>query len=154
MEVVGVFTHGILGLLQVQKGEDHVTELGGKGVKVENGIVELYFVRTEYQLADIFTKPFPRERFNFLIEKLGCLVDSEVDEEERSWWSEIEDLDTTTLRELIDSEGRLILDAQEPGVSRITIPRPPRASMHDLYERMGSMKIHQGAVERMSYSQS
>ncbi|GJY62814.1 hypothetical protein Tco_0464274 [Tanacetum coccineum] len=37
----------------------------------ENGIVELYFVRTEYQLADIFTKPLPRERFNFLIEKLG-----------------------------------------------------------------------------------
>ncbi|GJY35453.1 retrovirus-related pol polyprotein from transposon TNT 1-94 [Tanacetum coccineum] len=39
--------------------------------QVENGIVELYFVRTEYQLADIFTKPFPRDRFNFLIEKLG-----------------------------------------------------------------------------------
>ncbi|GJW68984.1 integrase, catalytic region, zinc finger, CCHC-type containing protein [Tanacetum coccineum] len=39
--------------------------------QVENGVVELYFVRTEYQLADIFTKPFPRERFNFLIEKLG-----------------------------------------------------------------------------------
>nr|GEY89692.1 retrovirus-related Pol polyprotein from transposon TNT 1-94 [Tanacetum cinerariifolium] len=38
---------------------------------VENGIVELYFIRTEYQLADIFTKPLPRERFNFLIEKLG-----------------------------------------------------------------------------------
>ncbi|GJY05580.1 hypothetical protein Tco_0371520 [Tanacetum coccineum] len=38
--------------------------------QVENGIVELYFVRTEYQLADIFTKPLPRERFNFLIEKL------------------------------------------------------------------------------------
>ncbi|GKC16246.1 hypothetical protein Tco_1013028 [Tanacetum coccineum] len=39
--------------------------------QVENGIVELYFVRTEYQLADIFTKPLQRERFNFLIEKLG-----------------------------------------------------------------------------------
>ncbi|GJS92117.1 hypothetical protein Tco_0774753 [Tanacetum coccineum] len=39
--------------------------------QVENGIVELYFVRTEYQLAGIFTKPLPRERFNFLIEKLG-----------------------------------------------------------------------------------
>ncbi|GJW22249.1 retrovirus-related pol polyprotein from transposon TNT 1-94 [Tanacetum coccineum] len=39
--------------------------------QVENGIVELHFVRTEYQLADIFTKPLPRERFNFLIEKLG-----------------------------------------------------------------------------------
>ncbi|GJY21470.1 hypothetical protein Tco_0394036 [Tanacetum coccineum] len=39
--------------------------------QVKNGIVERYFVRTEYQLADIFTKPLPRERFNFLIEKLG-----------------------------------------------------------------------------------
>ncbi|GJT71766.1 retrovirus-related pol polyprotein from transposon TNT 1-94 [Tanacetum coccineum] len=39
--------------------------------QVENGIMELYFVRTEYQLADIFIKPLPRERFNFLIDKLG-----------------------------------------------------------------------------------
>ncbi|GJT30286.1 hypothetical protein Tco_0910561 [Tanacetum coccineum] len=39
--------------------------------QVENGIVDLYFVWTEYQLADIFTKPLPRERFNFLIDKLG-----------------------------------------------------------------------------------
>ncbi|GJU79580.1 retrovirus-related pol polyprotein from transposon TNT 1-94 [Tanacetum coccineum] len=39
--------------------------------QVENGIMELYFVRTEYQLADIFTKPLPQDRFNFLIEKLG-----------------------------------------------------------------------------------
>ncbi|GKB18681.1 retrovirus-related pol polyprotein from transposon TNT 1-94 [Tanacetum coccineum] len=39
--------------------------------QVENGIVKLYFVRTEYQMADIFTKPLPRERFNFLIDKLG-----------------------------------------------------------------------------------
>ncbi|GJR12953.1 hypothetical protein Tco_0795605 [Tanacetum coccineum] len=38
--------------------------------QVENGIVKLYFVRTEYQLANIFTKPLPRERFNFLIDKL------------------------------------------------------------------------------------
>nr|GEX34527.1 integrase, catalytic region, zinc finger, CCHC-type, peptidase aspartic, catalytic [Tanacetum cinerariifolium] len=39
--------------------------------QMENGIVKLYFVRMEYQLADIFTEPLPRERFNFLIEKLG-----------------------------------------------------------------------------------
>ncbi|GJX21838.1 hypothetical protein Tco_0226283 [Tanacetum coccineum] len=38
--------------------------------QVENGIMELYFVRTEYQVANIFTKPLPRERYNFLIEKL------------------------------------------------------------------------------------
>nr|GEX71234.1 retrovirus-related Pol polyprotein from transposon TNT 1-94 [Tanacetum cinerariifolium] len=39
--------------------------------QMENGMVELYFVRTEYQRADIFTKPLLRERFNFSIEKLG-----------------------------------------------------------------------------------
>ncbi|GJV40392.1 hypothetical protein Tco_1418832 [Tanacetum coccineum] len=39
--------------------------------QVENGVMELYFVQTEYQLADIFTKALPRERFNFLVEKLG-----------------------------------------------------------------------------------
>ncbi|GKD19861.1 hypothetical protein Tco_1209019, partial [Tanacetum coccineum] len=39
--------------------------------RVENGKVELYLVRTEYKLADIFTKPLARERFDFLIEKLG-----------------------------------------------------------------------------------
>ncbi|GJU29384.1 retrovirus-related pol polyprotein from transposon TNT 1-94 [Tanacetum coccineum] len=39
--------------------------------QVENGVVELYFVRTEYQLADIFTKPLARERLEFLIKKLG-----------------------------------------------------------------------------------
>nr|GEX99840.1 copia protein [Tanacetum cinerariifolium] len=44
--------------------------LGNKLEQVENGIVKLYFVRMKYQLADIFTKPLPRERFNFLIEKL------------------------------------------------------------------------------------
>ncbi|GJU09801.1 retrovirus-related pol polyprotein from transposon TNT 1-94 [Tanacetum coccineum] len=39
--------------------------------QVENGVVELYFVKTEYQLADIFTKALPRERFEFLLNKLG-----------------------------------------------------------------------------------
>nr|GEX19822.1 retrovirus-related Pol polyprotein from transposon TNT 1-94 [Tanacetum cinerariifolium] len=39
--------------------------------QVENGVVELYFIRTKYQLACIITKALPRERFNFLKEKLG-----------------------------------------------------------------------------------
>ncbi|GKB97746.1 hypothetical protein Tco_0983883 [Tanacetum coccineum] len=39
--------------------------------QVENGMVELYFVRTQYQLANIFIKPLTRERLEFLIKKLG-----------------------------------------------------------------------------------
>ncbi|GJW48572.1 hypothetical protein Tco_0080218 [Tanacetum coccineum] len=61
------------------------------------------------------------------------------------------DLDTTTLRELIDCEGRLIPEDPQPGVPRVGIPRPPRASMQALYDRMGSMEIHQEAIERMEY---
>ncbi|GKA85889.1 retrovirus-related pol polyprotein from transposon TNT 1-94 [Tanacetum coccineum] len=38
---------------------------------VENGVIELYFVNTEYQLADIFTKALCRERIEFLSDKLG-----------------------------------------------------------------------------------
>ncbi|GJR41824.1 retrovirus-related pol polyprotein from transposon TNT 1-94 [Tanacetum coccineum] len=39
--------------------------------QVENGVVELYFVSTDYQLADIFTKALPRERFKFILPRLG-----------------------------------------------------------------------------------
>ncbi|GJY55101.1 hypothetical protein Tco_0446765 [Tanacetum coccineum] len=39
--------------------------------QVENGVVELYFVRTEYQLGNIFTKALPRERFEFILPRLA-----------------------------------------------------------------------------------
>nr|GEU29825.1 hypothetical protein [Tanacetum cinerariifolium] len=39
--------------------------------QVEKGVVELYFVTMAYQLANIFTKALPRERFEFLLSRLG-----------------------------------------------------------------------------------
>ncbi|GKC92426.1 retrovirus-related pol polyprotein from transposon TNT 1-94 [Tanacetum coccineum] len=39
--------------------------------QVENRVVELYFVETNYQLADILTKALPREWFEFLLPCLG-----------------------------------------------------------------------------------
>nr|GFA47629.1 hypothetical protein [Tanacetum cinerariifolium] len=38
---------------------------------VEKGTIELYFVKTDYQLADIFTKALPPDRFNYLVRRLG-----------------------------------------------------------------------------------
>ncbi|GJU06233.1 retrovirus-related pol polyprotein from transposon TNT 1-94 [Tanacetum coccineum] len=38
--------------------------------QVENGVVELYFVETNYSLADILTKALPREHFEFLLPRL------------------------------------------------------------------------------------
>nr|GEZ07178.1 retrovirus-related Pol polyprotein from transposon TNT 1-94 [Tanacetum cinerariifolium] len=38
---------------------------------VEKGTIELYFVKTDYQLADIFTKALPADRFNYLVRRLA-----------------------------------------------------------------------------------
>nr|GFA80234.1 copia protein [Tanacetum cinerariifolium] len=40
---------------------------------VEKGTIELYFVGTEYQLANLFTNSLPEARFKFLVEKLGMM---------------------------------------------------------------------------------
>ncbi|KAJ9545084.1 hypothetical protein OSB04_024791 [Centaurea solstitialis] len=40
---------------------------------VEKGNVELYFVESDYQLADLFAKPFDEKRHFFLLSKLGML---------------------------------------------------------------------------------
>nr|GEW62142.1 hypothetical protein [Tanacetum cinerariifolium] len=49
--------------------------------KVEKGIVKLFFVGTEYQLADLFTKALPVERFKYLVRRLGmrCLTPDELE---------------------------------------------------------------------------
>nr|GEY16675.1 hypothetical protein [Tanacetum cinerariifolium] len=49
--------------------------------KVKKGIVELFFIRTEYQLAVLFTKALPVERFKYLIRQLGmrCLTPVELE---------------------------------------------------------------------------
>nr|GEY61370.1 putative reverse transcriptase domain-containing protein [Tanacetum cinerariifolium] len=49
--------------------------------QVENGIIELYFVRAEYQLADMFTKALPEDRFKYLVKRIGmrCLNPAELE---------------------------------------------------------------------------
>nr|GEV14870.1 hypothetical protein [Tanacetum cinerariifolium] len=49
--------------------------------QVKNGIIELYFVRTEYQLADMFTKALPEDRFKYLVRRIGmrCLTPAELE---------------------------------------------------------------------------
>ncbi|GJY34684.1 hypothetical protein Tco_0419153 [Tanacetum coccineum] len=48
---------------------------------VEKGIVELFFVRTEYQLADLFMKALSEDRFKYLVRRLGmrCLTPEELE---------------------------------------------------------------------------
>nr|GEU84754.1 hypothetical protein [Tanacetum cinerariifolium] len=61
-------------------------------VHVENGVIELYFVNTKYQLADLFTKALGRDRIEFLINKLGMrsftpnTLKQLTDEVAEQWW--------------------------------------------------------------------
>nr|GEZ20949.1 copia protein [Tanacetum cinerariifolium] len=56
--------------------------------QVERGVVELYFVSTDYQLTDIFTKALPRQRFQFILPRLG-----------------MKSMSLTTLKRLQEEEG-------------------------------------------------
>ncbi|GJZ47004.1 retrovirus-related pol polyprotein from transposon TNT 1-94 [Tanacetum coccineum] len=49
--------------------------------QVEKGIVELFFVGTKYQLADLFTKALSEDRFKYLVRRLGmrCLTPEELE---------------------------------------------------------------------------
>ncbi|GJR95757.1 retrovirus-related pol polyprotein from transposon TNT 1-94 [Tanacetum coccineum] len=49
--------------------------------QVENGIVELFFIGTEYQLAGLFTKALPEDRFKYIVRRLGmrCLTPEELE---------------------------------------------------------------------------
>ncbi|GJX33567.1 ribonuclease H-like domain-containing protein [Tanacetum coccineum] len=48
---------------------------------VEKGTIEIYFVGTEYQLADLFTKALPKERFAYLLYMIGmrCMTPTELE---------------------------------------------------------------------------
>nr|GEW66414.1 retrovirus-related Pol polyprotein from transposon TNT 1-94 [Tanacetum cinerariifolium] len=56
--------------------------------KVERGVFELYFVKMDYQLADIFTKALPQQRFEFILPCLG-----------------MKSMSSTTLKRLQEKEG-------------------------------------------------
>ncbi|GJU54395.1 hypothetical protein Tco_1228109 [Tanacetum coccineum] len=48
---------------------------------VERGTVEIYFVGTEYQLADLFTKTLPKERFEYLVHRISmrCMTPTQLE---------------------------------------------------------------------------
>ncbi|GKE65510.1 hypothetical protein Tco_1519671 [Tanacetum coccineum] len=48
---------------------------------IEKGTVEIYFVGTEYQLADLFTKTLLKERFEYLVYRIGmrCMTPTQLE---------------------------------------------------------------------------
>ncbi|GJW93209.1 hypothetical protein Tco_0172881 [Tanacetum coccineum] len=90
---------------------------------VENGVIELYFVNTEYQLADIFTKALGRERIEFLINKLGM----------RSFTPE-------TLKQLADEVDEIIsfIKEQQQALDDTLVPREQRLTIGSCNYRLST----------------
>ncbi|GJU08877.1 hypothetical protein Tco_1125307 [Tanacetum coccineum] len=82
--------------------------------QVENGVVELYFVNTEYQLADIFTKALCRERIEFLINKLG--MRSFTPKTLKQLADEAEELYTSRL---LDAASKKVLNLLKKGLLKV-----------------------------------
>ncbi|GJS29828.1 hypothetical protein Tco_0490448 [Tanacetum coccineum] len=98
--------------------------------QVENGVVELYFVRTEYQLADIFTKALCQERIEFLIDKLGMrsftpeTLKELADEAEEEW-----DMNTVATQQVALENSLVALEKRlkiEKCNARIAFSKPQR----------------------------
>nr|GEV60796.1 retrovirus-related Pol polyprotein from transposon TNT 1-94 [Tanacetum cinerariifolium] len=74
--------------------------------QVENRVIELYFINTEYQLADLFTKAIGRDRIEFFINKLGMrsftpeTLKQLTDEVDEQWWT----MDTTIDQQVVMDE--------------------------------------------------
>ncbi|GKB25856.1 retrovirus-related pol polyprotein from transposon TNT 1-94 [Tanacetum coccineum] len=73
--------HDHAGCLDTRKSASGGIQFIGGDKLVEKGIVELFFVKTEYQLADLFTKALPEDRFKYLVRRLGmiCLTLEELE---------------------------------------------------------------------------
>ncbi|GJZ44570.1 hypothetical protein Tco_0591825 [Tanacetum coccineum] len=49
---------------------------------VERGTVELYFVGTEYQLADLFTKALPKKRFEYIVHRIEFIMEQQPQQDD------------------------------------------------------------------------
>ncbi|GJW34886.1 retrovirus-related pol polyprotein from transposon TNT 1-94 [Tanacetum coccineum] len=64
--------------------DNKALDLGGRSCRLldtRKALLEEYSSRTEYQLADMFTKALPEERFQYLVRRIGmrCLTPAELE---------------------------------------------------------------------------
>nr|GEX01545.1 retrovirus-related Pol polyprotein from transposon TNT 1-94 [Tanacetum cinerariifolium] len=105
---------------------------------VEKGTIELYFVKTDYQLADLFTKSLPADRFNYLVRRLGMrsLSSQELDRLAKSHQSR-RDLPKNTTLDRVE-----VLDADYAGCKDTF--KSTSGGAQFLGEKLGRQNIGQG----------
>nr|GEW57996.1 retrovirus-related Pol polyprotein from transposon TNT 1-94 [Tanacetum cinerariifolium] len=113
------------------------------------GTIELYFVKTDYLLADIFTKALLTDRFNYLVHRLAILsgADNRPPMLEKdmydSWKSQME------LYMMNRQHGRMILESVEngpllwPSIEENGVTRPKK------YSKLSAMEAIQADCDKL-----
>nr|GEU52786.1 hypothetical protein [Tanacetum cinerariifolium] len=121
--------------------------------QVKNSVVELYFVTTDYQLADIFTKALPRERIEFLLSRLG--MKSMTLETLKRLQEGEEDV---TIREpvaeaiqpllVVEGKGKAITTEEQAAHSLLALHTPKRRSTTDQFVLQRQTSVTEEASTR------
>nr|GEX91157.1 retrovirus-related Pol polyprotein from transposon TNT 1-94 [Tanacetum cinerariifolium] len=102
--------------------------------QVENGVIELYFVNTEYQLADLFTKALGRDRIEFLINRLG--MRSFTPETLKQSMDEVDETVDTTIDQQIAMDEALV-----PHAKRLRIGRSNFCLLSDIKSKEFTLQL-------------
>nr|GEY84232.1 retrovirus-related Pol polyprotein from transposon TNT 1-94 [Tanacetum cinerariifolium] len=112
--------------------------------QVENGVIEFYFVNTEYQLADLFTKALGRDRIEFLINKLG--MRSFTPETLKQLMDEVDETMDTTVEHQLAMDEALV-----PMTQRLKIGRSNFRLLSDIKSKESTLQLVYDATSTVHY---
>nr|GEV35310.1 hypothetical protein [Tanacetum cinerariifolium] len=112
--------------------------------QVENGVIELYFVNTEYQLADLFTKALGRDRTEFLTNKLG--MRSFTPETLKKLMNDEDETIATTLDQQVALDEALVPSTQRLRIGRSNFRLPSDIQSKEPTLQVATAKLHQHSI--------
>nr|GEW32356.1 ribonuclease H [Tanacetum cinerariifolium] len=113
---------------------------------VENGVIELYFVNTKYQLANLFTKALGRERIEFLINKLG--MRSFMSETLKQLTDEVDETMDMTIDQQVALDEALVIMQADYGLGKATFAFLITTDVSEIYmqEFWATATVHHHSI--------
>nr|GEV21498.1 retrovirus-related Pol polyprotein from transposon TNT 1-94 [Tanacetum cinerariifolium] len=124
---------------------------------VESGIIELYFVRTEYQLADMLTKALPEDRFKYLVRRI--VIGYDGDECDNGRMPTKIELTLEQSQQGVSNDVLVSIEGVEELKRNVWINGEKKEALHTLKEETGSIdmlsvftKVNYGIEDKTSWT--
>nr|GEY01540.1 retrovirus-related Pol polyprotein from transposon TNT 1-94 [Tanacetum cinerariifolium] len=112
--------------------------------QVENEVIELYFINTKYQLADLFTKALGRDRIEFLFNKLG--MKSFTPETLKQLMDEVDETMETKIEQQVAMDEALV-----PSAQRLRIKRSNFQLLPDIQSKESTLQLVYDVLRRCPF---